>query len=78
MEQSPAKGRVVALLFEPCPDSFFFFKVNEKYSIERLDVSLVNRGNIPKKQGGVYKMANRSRYLLDHPRTFINIVSSGN
>ena len=67
-----AKDRAGALLFDSWPN-YLLAKFGEIYSIERLDVGLVNEGSTPKYMGRVYKMANNSCYLLDDSRTLMNI-----
>ena len=52
----------------------FLAKFDETYSIKRFDVGLVNEGNIPKKQVRIYKMAKKSRYLLDDPRIVVHVT----
>ena len=64
IKQIPAKGRAWLLLFKPCPN-YMLADFDETYSIERLDIGLINEGSIPEWQCTVREMANNYRYLLD-------------
>ena len=73
MERIAAKDRGGALFFEKWPNTFLV-KFDETYFMERLDVGLVNDCYIFKKRGWFYKMANKSRYLLDDLRIFLLLI----